>query len=626
MRKLGCCILILCLLVGSVFAAGTIFVPPVPVLSDGAGLETLLYELQIDEECSDVQATMLLKNPTDKDICASFSLPADELSAAPDAMEFYLDGTRTAVPEQIAVPAGGYLTVQYHYKAASSLRDAKVISFDLSQLVFTEGAKIGRFSLSMHLCEEDIPLVTDIKPVNYTFADQTVSIVLYDFAPSRLLDRVYIAKDTWKDLASSREFEPNEAQQYFLENYHTWFSEGMPIGTDNYVGYDYNIMLGKDPDDLETFYEGGYDDLYEHTNGFVHAAAYLYQKAHMTPSGDTQIDPNMCGYDPREPLLYAESFSSVTQRDQFSTVVCVEFADNPALEDRDLYVTLVTDHNWEDNPDPYGDAILACTEEDVLVTQQQAVMTAISMTQMTGGLPLMSHVALLPGELSTTPEEIAAYVDAIGATFYIRQMLYDGTVTPYPVTPDEWGYYDDEGNFCSMRNPIPYVIGYCGAENEPIADAATSYSDSENRTLRYRGIQISDPVLEVLDIPAVMLYRGFVHEENSKCYVEFTEGHFRAYSVGISLAANVAATERGQELLSAVQARRNETRSRVDAEIAGSLSDVNVEPPAVSETEPDVAAEASPPLSPLIFILPMIVLIAVAVIVIILKKEGTKHI
>ncbi len=618
MRKIGCCFLILCLLVGTVFASGTTTVLPAPLLENGNGLETLWFDLQLDEETSGVQATLLLKNPTAEVLTTPFSLPEDALSAAPDTLKCFLDGAETPLPDQITVPANGYLTIEYFYRTATPLRDAKVISFDLSRLVFTEGAKIRKFSFALHLCEEDVPLVTDIQPVNYTYEDQTVSVVLYDFAPSRLLDRVYIAKDTWKDLASSREFEPNEEQQYFLENYRDWFANGMPIGTDEYIAFDYNVMRGKDPNDWETFYEGGYYDLEEHTDGFIHAAEYLYQKARLAASGEIEIEPPMYGYESSmTPFLYAESFCSKSQREMFRVVACVEFADNPSLEGRTLYTEKTTDQGWNEEVGCYR------VTDFVPITQQQAVQTTVSVIHMSSGLPLQSHIAILPGSLSATPEEIAAFVDTIGATYYIRQMLYDGTVTPYPSTTETYPTYDEDGNEIGQKAfefPFEAVIGYFGEENEPIARAATELSEMDWHT-DYQLMPVSDPVLERLDIPAVILYRGYVHTEDGLDVVEFTYADYLEYYTGITRYINVAMTERGQELLSAAQSRRDETHTRVDTEIADSLSAAGIDPPVVPETEKDAAK----PLSPLFFILPAIALVAAVTIILILKKKGTKH-
>ncbi len=621
MKKLCCLILILCLLVGTVFASGNVNILPAPLLENGDGLETLWFGLEIDEETSDVQAVLQLKNPTSEEISTPFCLPQDELAAAGDTLACFLDGRETPLPDQITVPAGGYRTVEYSYRTATPLRDARVISFDLHRLVFTEGAKIGKFSFALHLCEEDVPLVTDIKPVNYTYEDQTVSVVLYDFAPSRLLDRVYIAKDTWKDLSSSREFEPNEEQRYFLENYRDWFKNGMPIGTENYVSYDYNVMRGRDPNDWETFYEGGYYDLWEHTYAFVHAAEYLYEKARREAAGITEVDTTTLGLDPYMPLLLAECFCSDAQREAFRTVACVEFADNPSLEGHELYSKKTIEQGWDEEVGCYQ------VTEDIRITQQQALQATISMTHMSGGLPLQSHVALLPGSLSATPEEIAAFVDVIGAVYYIRQMLYDGTVTPYPSITETYPTYDDDGNEIGEHEvslPFSVVIGYCGEENELIALAATELSAMDWHA-DYQVMPVSDPVLERLDIPAVILYRGYVKAEDGREFVEFTFGHYLEYYNSISRYENVAATERGQELLSAASSRREETRSRVDAEIADGLSAANAEPPDVPETEPNAEEETAKPLSPLFFLLPAIALIAAVTVLLILKKKGTKH-
>lgn len=620
LKKIVCTVLILFLLIGSVFASGSVILPPAPLLLDGTGLETVWFDLQIDEETSEVKALLLLKNPTSEEITTPFSLPEDELSVAPGTLRCFLDGKETPLPDQITVPAEGYLTVEYSYRTATPLRDAKVISFDLYRLVFTEGAKIGKFSLSAHLCEEDIPLVNDIKPVNYTFEDQTVSVVLYDFAPNRLLDRVYIAKDTWKDLASSREFEPNKEQQYFLENYRDWFANGMPIGTDEYTAYDYNVMRGKDPNDWETFYEGGYYDLEEHTDGFIHAAEYLYQKARLAASGELGIEPPMYGYESSmTPFLYAESFCCKSQREMFRAVACVEFADNPSLEGHTLYTEKTTDTGWNEEVGCYR------VTEKLPITQQQAVQTTVSMTHMSSGLLLLSHVALLPGSLSATPEEIAAFVDVIGADYYIRQMLYDGTVTPYPTMTETYPTYDEDGNEIgeeAIELPFEAVIGYCGEENEPIARAATELSEMDWHS-DYQLTAVSDPVLERLDIPAVLLYRGYVHTEDGRDVVEFAYAYYLEYYTGINRYINVATTERGQELLAAAQARRDEIRSRVDAEIADGLCAFDVEPPVVPETEPsqDPAVKVTRSASPLIFILPPLAALAAVLTVIAIKKK-----
>lgn len=586
MKRLFCILLAALLLTGTA-AASTVFLPPVPASDAANGLETLYFALNIDEEASCVESTLLLKNPTDADITAEMTLPMGSVSAKDDALQLYLDSEPALLTDgcfSVTVPANGCKTVEYRYHAADDLRNVKVISFDFSQLVFTEGAKIGKFEMDVHLAEEDIPLVTDIQPVNYRYQDRTVSIVLYDFAPSVLLDRAMLAKDTWKDLAASREFEPNAEQRYFLQNYRQWFKEGLPVGTDAYIVYDYNVMRGKDPDDWENFYEGGYYDLQEHTDGFVHAATYLYEKARKAASNETEADPGL-GYNPEAPLLLVESLCSEAQRELCGTVVCVEFADNPALEGHTLFVTKTADIWWDE------DDVWHQETEEIPLTQQQALTTGLSFSRTYSGLPCFSHIAIIPSELSAPPEEVAAFADTVGAAYFIRQMLYDGTVTPYPTTTYSGSYYDAAGNLIEQTTQVPFqtVIGYCGEENKPIANASTMISEWQGED--YRLLPVSDPVLPLLDIPAVVLYRGYVHAEDGKEYVEFVAGHYLEYSAGVGRVQAVTETERGQELLSAAQARRSEQVSKIDAQIGTALASAKQGQPETDNTVPTQETE-----------------------------------
>lgn len=581
MKKLLGLLLAVLLLTQSA-AASTVFLPPVPASDTAEGLEALYFSVNIDEETSRVETTLLLKNPTGSDITAEMTLPTGSICAEEDALHLYLDGEPAEVKNgcfSVTVPANGCKTVEYRYVSADDLRNAKVISFDFAQLVFTEGAHIGKFEMNVHLAEESIPLVNDIQPVNYRYADRTVSFTLYDFAPSRLLDSAYIAKDTWKDLASSREFEPNAAERFVLAHYREWFADGYPVEPDSWSGASFGDLI---EEELGVAEDADYSALYVHTDAFDHVISYLYDKEEKTYFNEPWTKWSTGS----ESLLGTESLCDPTTVDRLSTVVAVQFAEQPSLKGVQLWAEKTVDYGWNEEVGCYTNS---ATEK---VTEQEAVRTQIPAHHYGRRAVLPSHVAQIPSDVST--QELKDYLDVIGASFFIRQLLYDNRNGGYPYNVSTYTVTEEDGTEHEEEYRYPYtaLLGVTREEDLEIAYAAMPYYDADSEEHHYDAAVIRDPVLSELDIPAVVMYRGVTEQKDGKTMVRFTDGHYMNYCCGACYTPEVLASERGQELTAQAQLRRSERMSKIDVQIETMLTPAPAEQWPEPETEPTEETEA----------------------------------
>jgi hypothetical protein len=200
---------------------------------DRAGLYMLAFDMEISEESDKVTARLLLENTGDAPITACLPLPVLRNGAADGSLKLTETGGEASLVAgnrvYFTLPAGGILDLSYQYLTASRLIHAGAVAMDFSRLVFAEGGRIGRFSAALTLREEDVPLVTEITPVNYAFDGRTLSVTLYDFAPNRFLSRFLVSKDSYRHLMGSRDHEPSDAELYVLEHYRKWFREGLSL-------------------------------------------------------------------------------------------------------------------------------------------------------------------------------------------------------------------------------------------------------------------------------------------------------------------------------------------------------------------------------------------------------------
>ncbi|MBP5255006.1 MAG: leucine-rich repeat domain-containing protein, partial [Lachnospiraceae bacterium] len=203
------------------------------------GLRVLDYALEIDEETSEVSASLLLTAGRDG-FEGQILLPmiwndrqARSLDIRTEGPDGPLEPEHPAEgPEEalcLNIPAGSFRRITYTYRTKVSLRHAGTIGISLDQLAFAEDRRVGRFTFSVKMAEEDIPLVSEVSPLNYTFDGGRVRVVLYDFTPGALLSRVFLSKETYRSMKAGWEFEANAWQSYVLKHYREWFREGLPV-------------------------------------------------------------------------------------------------------------------------------------------------------------------------------------------------------------------------------------------------------------------------------------------------------------------------------------------------------------------------------------------------------------
>ena len=185
--------------------------PVVPALAapeetaeDHDDISVLSITVNVNTETGLVFTELIMKNNGAEDKEIEVTLP--EVYAGIDRSTL---AVKTGKGEEIEAPDGvvllnikadGYAGVSYMYKTRKNLSYEKVIGFDLNQLAEQFNDRIGHLEWTVDMQTYELVLVDAIHPVNYTVADNRISIVLDNFHVSSLLDRVYVKRTTHQDL------------------------------------------------------------------------------------------------------------------------------------------------------------------------------------------------------------------------------------------------------------------------------------------------------------------------------------------------------------------------------------------------------------------------------------------
>ena len=290
-----------------------------PESSDPNCLHAVDFEIHIDESRGEVDSRLLLQNTGEAAFRGSLSLPLFSGGMKDGSLQLEIKGQGEAGLQSgekalLYLPPGESLLLTYSYESGRDLAQASLIGFDLRSLCFRDGAGIGRVSFSILMAEEDLPLVKDIRPINWTLDKQTLSLELYDVAPSPLLDRIYVEKETYRNLKSQTfmkyeyeqetgsvlvEEETPELVKTILSSYRRWFQEG--IGDESFprdvellfakmCGYD----ISKTQDMFPPWY-GDYQSLsYYENQGYKNLVVYLILREMGKQSLDQKSAFSMC--------------------------------------------------------------------------------------------------------------------------------------------------------------------------------------------------------------------------------------------------------------------------------------------------------------------------------------------
>ena len=355
-------------------------------------LRTVDFEVQIDESRGEVNSRLLLENTGEMTVRGTLSLPLFSGGMKKNSLKLEKKGEGEASPGSLeevllTLPPGESLLLTYSYESGRDLAQASLIGFDLRSLCFRDGAGIGRVSFSILMAEEDLPLVKDIRPINWTLDKQTLSLKLYDVAPSPLLDRIYVEKETYRNLKSQTfmkyeyeqetgsvlvEEETPELVKTILSSYRRWFQEG--IGDESFprdvellfakmCGYD----ISKTQDMFPPWY-GDYQSLsYYENQGYKNLVVYLILREMGKQSLDQKSAFSMCagllqGSNHRKNAAIWPVNRELIRQMLFPEelqLICVCTAREPSLAGVDLYEAK--------DPEFGGGELRPVKEEDLLL-------------------------------------------------------------------------------------------------------------------------------------------------------------------------------------------------------------------------------------------------------------------
>ncbi len=544
LRRLVAVFLLAALLTGSVFAGTAAVVSP-PV-TQGDGLRVVYHEAEIDMVQSTVTCATLYYNAGSTPLTAQTALPTGELAPSQSEITAQLDGSDVPLTNGVlthTVPAEGYQTVRFSYHTAEALSGARLLSYDFSSL--DHGTNIGKLSVTVHFDERDIPLIQSVFPPNYTYHDSSINVTLYDFAVTSLLHRVLLERETLRDLRYGREYEPTKYQAPLLANYETWYRDGLPFDEMALVSTNVSdlflqacgLAVGAEEYELDRYYTS--IDFYGWDNSraalFGRMFQYLVLRMRLRLGLSAELDRftmNDCS------LLqdYCDEQAGTAEEKQ---ICVVEFASNPSLQGQPLYVGRTEEYGGETSWEKVSE--LQILQTDITGTHKDLSRR-------------YSLVKLMP-EQTDDPEAVAALANALNASLYVRQMLYDNRDGSLPKTHTEWGDY-------YPKSPI----GYCGEENRPLAQVYwqgpyTSDDDPPEFLIDFTG----DPVLSRLNMPAFVQYRGIVEADGHVVFME--DGHYQSHYRSLSSLDALQATERGRTLFAQTQSARRSAAERVNTEI-----------------------------------------------------------
>ncbi|MBQ6075578.1 MAG: hypothetical protein IJK86_05410 [Lachnospiraceae bacterium] len=383
----------------------------------------LELDVQADEASGQVDCVWMLENPSDTPWAGELALPVlstgyreESLEVSASAACFYTGGGRL----RCRIEAGEVLTVRYRYQSTASLVHARIIALDLTAEPFSRFPQIGHLRFAFTLREEEMPLVREISPINWTFEDNVISVELFRFTPSRLLPRIYVEKETFRDLKSERAATPNEVQRIVLSRYPEWFEDGLPPwGRDENIYDLFARMLEDDLGRRSLHYEPWelYEKLLENDLIYNHMFCYLLLRE--VESGRfTKEQEERAGWTIRGglSLLGVELMRQRLYGDEMYRLV-VDFVQEEALRNVPLYY-------WF-SEELFGPPSLKASDQDRLL--------AVKPRGGGGGAAYeLFRIMVLPASSSFSAEELADLLTAVGADLYLQQRILDAREEPYP--------------------------------------------------------------------------------------------------------------------------------------------------------------------------------------------------
>lgn len=502
--------------------------PELTESGDPETLSVLSIETKVNEVTDEVETTLLLQNTGNAPVSLFKKLPVISTGFRKGSLSLTGSGDLLRTTEDevfLKIGPSETLTLSYRYLTKTPLIHARVIGMDLRPLVFSESGRIGRFSVSVTLREEDVPLVKEIVPINFTLEETTVSVELWNARPNALLDRFYLEKETYRDLKSEREDAPNEAQQFILDHCRDWFRNGLGV---NVRFSDYGSLLkvlrfpgSSVQNDTTSVLQR--ELLYSGNGVYFQILMYLTMKEGTAP---------LYGASPLRPLIKEIARQKFYPEDV--SVIAVAYTSDPAVRDRLRY--------------SYTSEVTGKPVDNALLSEEAVVATSPSGFRTIAGDPTKSmyRVAEIGMHQSYDAETLTEYLDAIGAKAFVRQMILD----------DRDGSKNSKD--CLYTGTV-YSVADRGNLSEEEFAGLLNFPNNESYVFSRE-----DGIVSQLSIPAFTHYTAFVTPDGLN--LPLYPGYLGLY-YGIEFYDTVVKSEAGQALLQPAEAARQELREKIRAKI-----------------------------------------------------------
>ncbi|MBP5230654.1 MAG: hypothetical protein ILO68_02905, partial [Clostridia bacterium] len=494
---------------------------------DRSALSVLSFETKINESTDEVETVLILENTGWQTVSLFWKLPRISAGIRKGTLSLSSSGNvlRTSEDEVfLTFAARESIVLSYRYCAKNPLVHARVIAMDLRDLVFREDGRIGRFFISTELREEDLFLVKEVFPVNYTLEETTVSVELWNVKPSALLNRFYLSKETYRDLRGGREHEPNEEQLFVLDHYRDWLRDG--LGLPENQSFQSNTVLFQTlmhPE--QTLPSGGkldaqYNRLREGTDAYLQLLHCICLREGRDLFGA-----------PLWPL--ALEMERQKRFPEECHVIAIAYTSNPAVRDSLYY-------------HPSDETEVLLKEEAVLTTEPKGFYSI----KCSPNACAPYRIAEIGLGQTYDVETLQDYLDAIGAELFVKQMILDGR----PLSPADY-----EKSALSGTNYAAVSSGNITAQ-----DLIPLFSEL-SQVPSYMTLTVEDPLLSALDVPAFTHYLAVLTGDglwfalHAGCY---------GTMFGAPFYAVVAASDAGQALLQPTLARRQATQNALRQRIS----------------------------------------------------------
>ena len=504
-------------------------------------LSVLDCDIQIDEASDTVETRLILENTGSETVRLNYTLPLISAGVKPGTLQLSAsdEAERTSESEvYFSLKPQGSIVFSYSYQTKNSLTHAGAVGVDLTKLIFGKSGRIGHISVAVDMKEEDLPLIDEIFPVNYRVDGCRISVELYDFAPSALLNRFYIAKETYRNLKGGRDYEPNSEQQTVLDNYRKWFREGIGVGVPEPEGGGaprmFAEMIGAKitagPAYLQRYMEH-FGRLAEGNTHFQRIVSYLILREMIRLEAGSELIASFFSGDMTDSMGPAvrELLRQAVYGDKLYTVA-VGLTSEPALAG-------VTLHKAQRIPGPEEHFEWVPAAEISLLAAEPYGFYHVKYQKEYS----LFRTVVIRDTARYGDEELRAYLEAVGADVFARQMLLD-----------------------DREDQVEKNVPKGGPLNA--GDLLEAHQLTETSYFSISVSEREDALAASLSVPAFTHYIGSISQEDGEAHFEAflgAEGYLSAMT-GLQYYRFIADCEKALALRQAAQEKRAAAAVEID--------------------------------------------------------------